>query len=904
MATKIQLRRDTEAQWIANNPTLSAGEVALSLDTNKLKFGDGTKSWTQLDYVSGTTDAISEGSNNLFFTNKRAQDATGEMVTGNTESGISVTYDEETGKLNFDVNDPTITLSGDVTGTATMTNLGNVTITTTVAADSVALGTDTTGDYVASVSGNDGVSVSGAGEGAAVTVANTDKGSSQNIFKNLAVSGQSTIVADSNDDTLTVAAGTGITLTTNATTDTLTVSNDGVTTVNGSSGAITNVALTTGKLSQFATTTSSELAGVISDETGTGSLVFSTSPTLEGTPAAPTAAADTNTTQVATTAFVIGQASSANPAALGNVEIGTSTRYARADHVHPNTGLGLTSEKLSQFASTTSSELAQVISDETGSGALVFANSPNFSGTVNAESLTISGDLTVNGSTTTINSTTLTVDDKNIELGSVATPTDTTADGGGITLKGSTDKTFNWVDATDAWTSSEHLDLADGKVIKFNGTQVLSATEFIGNAATVTNGVVTTGSYSDPSWITSLAWSKISTTPTTLSGYGITDAQPLDTELTALAGLTSAADTLPYFSGAGTASTTTITSFGRSLIDDVDAATARSTIGLGDVENVALSTWAGSTSITTLGTIVTGTWNGSVISETYIDSGIARLSSPTFSGTPAAPTAAADTNTTQVATTAFVINQASSVNPSALGNASVGDSLRYARANHVHPTTGLGLTSGTLAQFSSTTSAQLAEIISDETGSGALVFAISPTLTTPNIGVATGTSFNSITGLSSTTPLMNGIAAVGTSTTVAKADHVHGTDTTRAPLESPTFTGSITLNSKVNVSTSTTTVSANTATIINTLSASANRSAEYLVQVTQGTKQTVSKIIMIHDGTTANISEYGVIELGGTRIPLTLSATMSGTDVLLQATITDANTTSATVEIVRTAIVV
>jgi hypothetical protein len=54
----------------------------------------------------------------------------------------------------------------------------------------------------------------------------------------------------------------------------------GVSTVNGSTGAIANVALTTGKLSQFAATTSAELLGVISDETGTGSLVFATSPTI------------------------------------------------------------------------------------------------------------------------------------------------------------------------------------------------------------------------------------------------------------------------------------------------------------------------------------------------------------------------------------------------------------------------------------------------------------------------------------------------------------------------------------------------------------------------------------------------------------------------------------------------
>ena len=71
--------------------------------------------------------------------------------------------------------------------------------------------------------------------------------------------------------------------------------------------------------------------------------------------------------------------------------------------------------------------------------------------------LTITGNLTVNGTTVTINSTTLTVDDKNLELGSIASPTDVTADGGGITLKGATDKTFNWVNATGYWTASNSI---------------------------------------------------------------------------------------------------------------------------------------------------------------------------------------------------------------------------------------------------------------------------------------------------------------------------------------------------------------------------------------------------------------------------------------------------------------
>jgi hypothetical protein len=122
----------------------------------------------------------------------------------------------------------TVTLTGDVTGTAntTLTDLasGTVTVATTIAANSVALGTDTTGNYVASLVAGTGIAVGAAGESATPTVTNTDPGSSQNIFKNIAVSGQSTIVADDNNDTLNVAAGSGISITTAASTDTLTVS--------------------------------------------------------------------------------------------------------------------------------------------------------------------------------------------------------------------------------------------------------------------------------------------------------------------------------------------------------------------------------------------------------------------------------------------------------------------------------------------------------------------------------------------------------------------------------------------------------------------------------------------------------------------------------------------------------
>ena len=98
-----------------------------------------------------------------------------------------------------------------------------------------------------------------------------------------------------------------------------------------------------------------------------------------------------------------------------------------------------------------------------------------FTGALSGTDLTLSGNLTVNGTTTNINSTNLVVEDKNIVLGDTATPSDITADGGGITLKGTTDKTFTWSDSTDSWSSSEHVSIASGKSYKINGTNISAA---------------------------------------------------------------------------------------------------------------------------------------------------------------------------------------------------------------------------------------------------------------------------------------------------------------------------------------------------------------------------------------------------------------------------------------------
>jgi hypothetical protein len=267
-----------------------------------------------------------------------------------------------------------------------------------------------------------------------------------------------------------------------------------------SSGAWVTVA-STGTLAQFAATTSAQLATLISDETGTGALVFANTPTfvtpILGTPQSVTL---TNATGL--------------PVATGISGLGTGVATF--------------------LATPSSSNLAAAVTDETGSGALVFGTSPaittslttgsttfalvnttattvNFAGDATTVSIgaatgtttinnntVVTGNLTVNGTTTTVNSTVVTVDDILIELGAVATPTDITAEGGGINLLGLTNKTITWVGTNTAWTSSENFDLVTGKTYKINGTNVLSSTT-LGSGVTGSSltsvGTITSGTW-------------------------------------------------------------------------------------------------------------------------------------------------------------------------------------------------------------------------------------------------------------------------------------------------------------------------------------------------------------------------------------------------------------------------
>jgi hypothetical protein len=111
------------------------------------------------------------------------------------------------------------------------------------------------------------------------------------------------------------------------------------------------------------------------------------------------------------------------------------------------------------------------------------------SGLTTGGNVTVGGNLVVSGTTTTVNSTTVSIADKNLELGTTTSPTDAGADGGGITLKGTTDKTIVWLDATDSWTFNQAINGLLG--LKINGTEIVSSGRVLSNVTL--SGIVIDG---------------------------------------------------------------------------------------------------------------------------------------------------------------------------------------------------------------------------------------------------------------------------------------------------------------------------------------------------------------------------------------------------------------------------
>ena len=593
--------RLTAASNVAISTSLSisggSGTGSVDLLNNGLQFTDGTYVNTSVGGTSVTIGLDATASNTANFL--VARDGSGNFAAGTITADLTGNASSASALANA----RSITLGGDLGGSVSFDGSGDVTLNATVQANSVALGNDTTGDYVESLSGTaSNISVTGgSGEGSTPTIDLIDAGpgagtyGGANAFPILtldakgrvasvttaAVGAAMTVTGDSGSEdinllteSLSITGGSNLTST--AASNGVSVALDenislssmalsggavitGVTTATGGVvGALTgNV---TGNVSGNAGTataleTARTIGGVSFDGTANINLpgVNATgNQDTSGNAATATALANGRNFSIAgdITAAAVSFDGTGNVALNATIDdnsvaLGTKTtgNYVAtvADSGSGNltvSGSGSetaavtldladTGVSANSYGSTTaipvlaidakgritSASTASISTDLTVGGdsgsdetistgeTLTVSGGSNVTTTMSTNEvsvaldsnislgtialtggmtvgagLTIAGDLTVNGTTTTINSTTISVDDKNIELGSTSNPTDASADGGGITLKGSTDHTFNWIDATDAWTSSEHMNLASGKGYMLNGTTVLSGT--------------------------------------------------------------------------------------------------------------------------------------------------------------------------------------------------------------------------------------------------------------------------------------------------------------------------------------------------------------------------------------------------------------------------------------------
>lgn len=762
VATTLDINGDsgtTSINLLSEDLQVSGGEgidVTVTENTITISAEDAASNNKGVASFDATDFTVTSG--NVSLNEERVQDIVGGMVSSNSESGISVTYDDANGKLDFNVSDPTITLSGDVAGSATMTNLGNVEITTTIQPNSVALGSDTTGDYVATVSGTaNEIQVSGTGEGAAVTIGLPDDvtitndlnvGGDTVIDGNLTVNGTTftasatTINIEDNMIQLahqnpanTVDLGIVVSYNDGSTKHSGLVRDvsadkwklfDGVTdepsaTVNFSQGTLDDLEVagftaSSATIGDVSNTELQYLNGVTSGVQGQIDLKAPlASPALTGTPTAPTATGTTNTTQIATTEFVQTKHEEAKDytdaavTGLGNTSATTYlpiTARGNADGVASLNSSGkiplseidtaLIQERVTDVSDTEIGYLNGVTSSiQTQIDTKSPSASPTFTGTVTLPSDTSIGSVTA----TEIGYLDGVTSSIQTQINSKANSSDITelaqdAVNTAIVAGVGLDKTYD--DANNTIT----LDI-DSTVVTKDGTQTLTNKTLTSptiNGATIGGSLV----------------------PSADSVYDLGSSANKFKDL--------------YLSGA-------------TLY--LDAATMRLHSG-----NIQFA-HSGNTT-----TIPIGGGAHTVATQAGLDLK-APLASPALTGTPTAPTAAGGTNTTQIATTAFVSSAVADLVASAPSTLNTLNELATALGND--------------ANFSTTITTSL----------GLKAPLASPTFTgTVTLPLSTAGYVKTTAG-----------GVISSAAAIAQADVTNLTTDLglKAPLASPTFTGTVTL---------------------------------------------------------------------------------------------------------------
>ena len=449
------------------------------------------------------------------------------------------------------------------------------------------------------------------------------------------------------------------------------------------------------------------------------------SPALTGVPTAPTAAVDTSTTQLATTAFVTNQAASTAPIVDGTAAVGTSKRYARADHVHPTdtsrapvASPALTGTPTAPTATdgTNTTQIANTAFVQSAVGGYLL-KSGQTGGTVTlTESEASNPIIAVTGTLTSNVEVIVPATVKRLwaiynATSGAFTVTVKTTSGTGVTVAQGK-RNLVYTDGTnvyDGFNDFENIAItgtstAPTAAVDTSTTQVAS-TAFVTNQASATTPIVdgtaavgtskryARGDHVHPTDtsrapLASPALTGTPTAPTATDGTNTTQIANTAFVQSAVGG---------YLSKSTTGGTVTLTDVEAS--NPIIAVTGTLTSNLTVVLPATVKRlWAiynatsGAYTVTvklasgTGVTVAQGKRNLVYTDGTNVYDGFNDFENIAITGTSTAPTAAVDTSTTQVATTAFVTNQAASTNPIVNGTAAVGTSKRYARGDHVHPT--------------------------------------------------------------------------------------------------------------------------------------------------------------------------------------------------------------------------
>ena len=548
MATRMQQRRGTAAQWISTNsgngPILNAGEIGYETDTNKFKIGDGTNHWLNLDYfIDANSTANPSFGSSITFEGATSDAYETTLAVTDPTADRTITLPNATGTVVLADGSGNVTVAGDLTVSGTTTIVNS---TVLEVQNEIKFEGSTANDFETSLKVVDPTAdrvitfPDATGTVAVLDTTQTLTNKTINLTSNTLTATLAQLnTAVSDADVATLAGSetlTNKTLTSPnvneavALTATATELNvlDGITSSTAELNILDGVTATAAQINVLASLTSSAtelniLDGVVATTAELNyvngvtsaiqtqlnnkqAIVTDVSDTEIGYLNGVTSAIQTQLNGKQATVLNVSdveigyldgvtsaiqtqmdaKAPLASPTFTGTVTLpsGTVTSTMILDGTIANADINASAAidwtKLGISSTVSSTEIGYVdgvtSAIQTQLDAKAPLAGPTFTGTISAADLTLSGNLTVNGTTTNLNSTNLVIEDKNIVLGDTGTPTDTTADGGGITLKGATDKTFNWVDATDSWTSSEHINLASGKDLKVNGTAVISST--------------------------------------------------------------------------------------------------------------------------------------------------------------------------------------------------------------------------------------------------------------------------------------------------------------------------------------------------------------------------------------------------------------------------------------------